>query len=188
MSNDPAARPVPIHDPSRVHETPDLISITVLIKHITIVEIPQVFYDSSHWTWGISTDRYLYCCLRTGNSMCTVHMVDIVLIRRLTLAPPPKTVGRLIYHTILRRNLNILIPLWYFCRRPVFAIKLKIWLDQTCDPELQFWVLLVVANKNHGQPFVQYVERREPISMGAAYHLEELPLKKGSRETIMPLF
>ena len=54
--------------------------------------------------------------------------------------------------------------------------------------ESQLWVLLVATNKNHGQPFVQYAERREPFSMGASYHLKEVPLKKGSREMIMPLF
>ena len=41
-------------------------------------------------------------------------------------APPPKTVRQVIYHTVPRRNWNILIPLWYFYRRPVFVIKLKI--------------------------------------------------------------
>jgi hypothetical protein len=86
------------------------------------------------------------------------------------LSPPPKTVGRLIYHTILRRNLNIVIPLWYFCRQPVFVIKLKSWLDPTRDPELQFWVLLVVTNKNHGQPLVQYAKIVEPFLMGASYY------------------
>ena len=25
---------------------------------------------------------------------------------------------------------------------------------------VEFWVLLVIANKNYGQPFVQYAERR----------------------------
>jgi len=84
------------------------------------------------------------------------------------LAPPPKTVGRVIYHTIPRRNWNILIPLWYFCRRPVFLIKLKNWLDPTRDLELQFWVLLVLTNKNHGQPLVQYAEISEPFLMGAS--------------------
>jgi hypothetical protein len=101
---------------------------------------------------------------------------DIIIIP----SPPPKTVGRVIYHTILCMNLNIKIPLWYFCRRPVFVITLKIWLDQTCDPELQFWVLLVVTNKNHGQPFVQYAEISEPFLMGASYYPEEVSLNLGS--------
>jgi len=48
--------------------------------------------------------------------------------------------------------------------------------------------LLVVTNKNHGQPFVQYADGCEPFLMEASYHPEEVPLKKGSRELIMPLF
>jgi len=48
--------------------------------------------------------------------------------------------------------------------------------------------LLVVTTKNYGQPFVQYAERREPFLMEASYHPEEGWLKKGSQETIMPLF
>ena len=103
-------------------------------------------------------------------------------------APPPKTVGRVIYHTIPRRNWNILIPLWYFCHRPVFAIKLKNWLDPTRNLELQFWVLLVVTNKNHGQPFVQYAVSGEPNSMGASYRPGELPIEFVSPESIMRLF
>jgi hypothetical protein len=47
---------------------------------------------------------------------------------------------------------------------------------------------LVVTNKNHGQPFVQYADHREPFLMEASYHPKEVPLKKGLRETIMPLF
>ena len=54
--------------------------------------------------------------------------------------------------------------------------------------ESQFWVLLVVTNKNHGQPFVQYADRRKPFLMEASYHPKEVQLKKGSRETIMSLF
>ena len=45
--------------------------------------------------------------------------------------------------------------------------------------ESQFWVLLVVTNKNHGQSFVQYAERREPFLIGAPYHPEKFLLKKG---------
>jgi len=36
---------------------------------------------------------------------------------------------------------------------------------------VEFWVLLVVTNKNHGQPFVQYAERRYlALLIGASYH------------------
>jgi hypothetical protein len=87
------------------------------------------------------------------------------------------------YHTILRRNSNIVIPLWNFCRRPVFAIKLKNWLNPTRDPELQFWVLLFVTNKNHGQPLIQYAKIVEPFLMGASYHPEEVPLKKRAQQS-----
>jgi len=40
--------------------------------------------------------------------------------------------------------------------------------------------LLVVTNKNHGQPFVQYAEISEPFLMGASYCTEEVPLNLGS--------
>ena len=72
-----------------------------------------------------------------------------------------------------------MITLRIFWRRPVIAVKLKIWLDLTTISESQFWVLLVVTNKNHGQPFVQYAEILQPFLMGASYHPEEVPLKKG---------
>jgi hypothetical protein len=71
---------------------------------------------------------------------------------------------------------------------PVIAVKLKIWLDQTYYPESQFWVLLVVTNKNHDQPFVQYADSGEPNSMGASYRPGELPIEFGSPESIMRLF
>ena len=68
-----------------------------------------------------------------------------------------------------------MIPLYFFWRRPVIAEKLKILLDQTYNLESQFWVLLVVTNKNHGQPlFVQYADRREPFLMEASPQLTTL--------------
>ncbi len=46
--------------------------------------------------------------------------------------------------------------------------------------ESQFWVLFVVnTNKNHEQPFSQYVGSDEPNSMGASYHPEEVPFEFG---------
>ena len=44
----------------------------------------------------------------------------------------------------------------------------------------QFWVLLGITNKNHGQPRIQYVVSGESFLMGALYHPGEVPFKKGS--------
>jgi hypothetical protein len=71
---------------------------------------------------------------------------------------------------------------------PSLCVKLKFDLTELTISKSQFWVLLVITNKNHGQPFVQYANRREPFLMGASYHPKKVPLKKGSRETIMLLF
>ena len=83
-----------------------------------------------------------------------------------------------------------MIPLWIFLPPASLRGKIKIWLNQTYDLPITLWVLLVVTNKNYGQPFVQYAERREPFLMEALCHPdpEEVRFKKGSRETIMPLF
>ncbi len=66
--------------------------------------------------------------------------------------------------------------------------EIKIWLNQTYNLRITFWVLLVVTYKNYGQPFVQYSERHEPFLMEASCHPEEVWLKKGSLEIIMMLF
>ena len=74
-----------------------------------------------------------------------------------------------------------MIPLLLFWRRPVIAVKLKIWLDQTYN----------LPNKNRGQPFVQYVQyvgSDWPNSTVASYHTEKVPLDFGQSESIMPLF
>jgi hypothetical protein len=38
------------------------------------------------------------------------------------------------------------------------VVKLKFDSTKLTISESQFWVLLVVTNKNHGQPFVQYAD------------------------------
>jgi hypothetical protein len=50
----------------------------------------------------------------------------------------------------------------------------------------QYWVLLVVTNKNHGQPLIQDAISGEPFLTGASYHPapEEVPFKKNSPEMI----
>jgi hypothetical protein len=46
--------------------------------------------------------------------------------------------------------------------------------------------LLVLTNKNHGQPFIQYAEISEPFLMGALYIPEEVPLNLGSLSAYWP--
>jgi len=49
----------------------------------------------------------------------------------------------------------------------IFLVVLKFDSTKLTISKSQFWVLLVITTKNHGQPFLQNVERHEPFAMGA---------------------
>jgi len=87
------------------------------------------------------------------------------------------------------------VNLAFNCHNNHFVLRIinHYLLTQACTipatkPPSEFWVLLVVTNKNHGQPFVQCAKISKHFLMVALYYPEEIPLNLGSLNSITPLF
>jgi len=88
----------------------------------------------------------------------------------LLYSPPPKTVGQVTTHTILRWNWNIMIPLWICLPPASLRGKIKIWLNQTYDLRI---TILGFVSHHEQKPWANiHSIWRAPVALfiGASHH------------------